>query len=604
MESRSAEDNTTDVGVNGDITIQLTPTWTPLFSGAANLSIQNNALRTHVVSKVVRYPAILRNVLTYTDGVYHMSENVAFNLLTGSPMITRTVDGYDRLTLEQAPSGQNGSYHNYEFPATDAFPQLGQKVFNQRGKIYNGGSLTIRKSLSISGKPYLSFSSSDASTLYHALGQLGTGDLIHLTLDNVGNSDGGFYHVDTIAGATAYLLPVSASTFAGINTDTNVTHIEILESGRANQPAATVGMVVTYGESPDSVRLGTNFGTIEVGNFSARHRFVDTLNARFARGGGFITPAEMTSWGVKLWYIGDTGGVHCAYPVDSIRLAVTPLGVSLAMGNFAFVDSICGTPAVPHPMIAHLNHYLDTLWGFNIPTTYNFFSSQCDSVSYRFRSYSVVLPAYHDLSEALLATTFDAVNGLNGRRVNQSIIAGTDAYSVNDGVLLSGGSAYRATGTIHLQSATVTSQSVRSRMWVSRCNAADTVKEVSLRRNNELASLIDFSTPFIGISSHDIDTMVLPYTSKIGAFAEDSSGYLIYRDVYDTGTTERAFGVRFFHRDTAMLGGKQDLLSMDGGKGHFDLASDGALIYIPANAALPSFMLGAVQFCPDTLRRY
>lgn len=91
-------------------------------------------LRTHVTSKIVRYPALLKSIETEVDGIKNIVENVAFNRKTGDVVIIKTNDGYHDLELQQPTSGvtkHDGTYHNLSIPAVEIYPQLGNKSENQ-----------------------------------------------------------------------------------------------------------------------------------------------------------------------------------------------------------------------------------------------------------------------------------------------------------------------------------------------------------------------------------------------------------------------------------------------------------------------------------------
>ncbi|MEP7220580.1 MAG: hypothetical protein ABI876_16765, partial [Bacteroidota bacterium] len=123
-ESKVALDYVNDASIQVDASIAL-PGFVPSFSGALQANITDYSLGTHVTTKIIQYPALVKNVLTYGDGMYHLAENVAFSSTTGQPLITHSSDGYDKLILQKSPSGHKGGYFSYSIPATEQYPALG-----------------------------------------------------------------------------------------------------------------------------------------------------------------------------------------------------------------------------------------------------------------------------------------------------------------------------------------------------------------------------------------------------------------------------------------------------------------------------------------------
>jgi hypothetical protein len=129
-EGTSIEDETIDASVEGDISMLVIPPFTPMVSAQLYSNYNSNTVQTRATTKVIRYPAIVKNVLTYGDGMYHYAENVAFSSETGSPVVVRTNDGFDRLKLEQPPTPHEGSYISYTIPASEKYSSMGQKAAN------------------------------------------------------------------------------------------------------------------------------------------------------------------------------------------------------------------------------------------------------------------------------------------------------------------------------------------------------------------------------------------------------------------------------------------------------------------------------------------
>jgi len=118
------------ISVDGKVEVDLSisPLLDVQVSAQPSLHSSDNSIQTSVTTKVIRYPAVVKNVLTYADGIYHFSENVAFNGDNGASLIARTTDGFDRLNLAGSSSAHEGSYYSYRFPASWQYPGMGQKA--------------------------------------------------------------------------------------------------------------------------------------------------------------------------------------------------------------------------------------------------------------------------------------------------------------------------------------------------------------------------------------------------------------------------------------------------------------------------------------------
>jgi hypothetical protein len=604
FESRAITEDVADVSLNGDLSFSLTPLWNPFVSGFPNFNSRSVAIRSHVASKVIRYPAIQKSVLTYADGIYHMAENVAFDPESGTPLITKTVDGYDKLALEKSPSGHNGEYHAYAIPTTQEYPNAGQMAANQRAIITSTDGLTIHKSSLGSGTASLALTSTTLGQNYANLAKLYPGDLIHLTKTSDG-TNAGFYHVASKSGTTVMLHPVSATYFASNNTDTGTVNIEVLESGRANASGSAIAGITTYGESDSLVRTAGNFYAVEPSEFSPRRRFVDTLNAVLARGGGFVTPSLVSGISVQFLRALTDSTDTCASLSDTLWLQVRDGSVILHRGAFTVIDSICGSNASPHPMVTFLNHLVDSLWGCHIDTSFAY-TSQCDSATYSYRHYTTMCVPYNAFLDSMMTSRFDCINYLDNYWIGDLVRVGADMDTVIDGFKRGTNNYYSATGAIDLQ-AVLNSTYVKTRLWVSECDMSGQVHEASYHRAYSYVGLpgLDLTNSFTPFTGTHLDSF-FTYTNVLGKFGESDSGYLTYANLYDAGAgLGKIFGVRFIHSDTAALRLVcADTLVRIGGAGRFDLADDGSLLYIAADSNVEEQTIPCLEFCPTIPHRY
>jgi len=81
---------------------------------------------THTTSKVIRYPAIVKRVVTQQDGITHTTDNVAFDKFSGEPVITKVNDEF------------KGGYLTESVMASWVHPEFGQRASNERNGMVSG----------------------------------------------------------------------------------------------------------------------------------------------------------------------------------------------------------------------------------------------------------------------------------------------------------------------------------------------------------------------------------------------------------------------------------------------------------------------------------
>lgn len=302
IDSRRVFDHTIDGKVEGDLSIQSFIPFDIQPSGKAALTLSSNTLSTHVTSKVIRYPVIQKGVLSYTDGIYHYTQYEAFDPLTGRPLLSHTVDGYDRLVLQRsAATGHIGAYHSYQFPAAQYYREMGGKMNNERVRLKTGNGLTITKTLGMMNSIRLAISSTDARILCDARQRIAPGDLIRLTFTS-DKSLAGFYHVDSVSLSDmmiAYLLPVSPTSFAAANTTTGNVDVEVIRSGYTNQIATNAGEVTTYGVPESAIQIGSDITSPAGQQSTGRQQLAIMLNG-LLQSGGNLTSQQVSALGITM----------------------------------------------------------------------------------------------------------------------------------------------------------------------------------------------------------------------------------------------------------------------------------------------------------------
>ncbi|MFD1001327.1 hypothetical protein ACFQ21_18500 [Ohtaekwangia kribbensis] len=126
MEIKSLRDNTMDFSIEMDISITIS-VWPPVFFSLwPSFQLSDSRVSTHVTSKVLRYPAIVKSVRSTKDGVAAYSENLAFNGSNGKPILVKTLDGFDGVKI--GDEVHDGSIYSLTVPASWKYSAMGQKA--------------------------------------------------------------------------------------------------------------------------------------------------------------------------------------------------------------------------------------------------------------------------------------------------------------------------------------------------------------------------------------------------------------------------------------------------------------------------------------------
>jgi hypothetical protein len=125
MEMKSIAERTLNLDIQFDLllgTVVPPPVYTPF---SLSVRYADNAINTHVTSKVIRYPVMVKRTLSFQDGVTSISENLAFSPITGSPIVTKTYDGFhDTMNNDKR---HDGSLYSVNLPASWYYPEMGPK---------------------------------------------------------------------------------------------------------------------------------------------------------------------------------------------------------------------------------------------------------------------------------------------------------------------------------------------------------------------------------------------------------------------------------------------------------------------------------------------
>lgn len=212
----------------------------PFVTAFPSYTYNESILSTHVTTTVIRYPALVKSVQSYTDGIYHVSKNTAFSPLNGQGLVATTTDGYDGLDLKES-ADHNGTFRSIGFPAAQKYTSMGPKYQNEKLTIrWKAGAPRIKKVPREAGGPALTLElpGSDAA------GKLIPGDLIAI-YRTTGELEG-IYHLEVAKFPTKWDLLPTTIYKASANAADSLS-IEVLRSGRTNELSASMGSVSTYG---------------------------------------------------------------------------------------------------------------------------------------------------------------------------------------------------------------------------------------------------------------------------------------------------------------------------------------------------------------------
>jgi hypothetical protein len=148
FENRSVRDIYEDGNLELDLSVGIYGLFViPFATAFPSYTYTESILETHTNTKVTRYPAIRKSVLSFAEGVYTKTDFVAFNQATGQPAITQTYDGFDKLKLGGAQLAHAGMYRTTSIPAASEYPAMGQKAENERKVITSTPGVQIKKTL-------------------------------------------------------------------------------------------------------------------------------------------------------------------------------------------------------------------------------------------------------------------------------------------------------------------------------------------------------------------------------------------------------------------------------------------------------------------------
>ncbi|MFA6924371.1 MAG: hypothetical protein WC223_08975 [Bacteroidales bacterium] len=217
----------------------------PVLTGVkvgVNGDIKN--LRTHVINKIISYPAILKKTTSLSDGVTHVTENKVLDKFSGTPVVTNTYDDFGNI------------YINQDFLASCSHENFRSKALNQKLQFAD-----IPFAAPATGNPYLTFAvdnthlSQDCKPApSDALKSFVKGDFLELKGTNTA-----LYHVydiDYINGLVYLQRSGISSNYTG-----STANVTILRSGYNNMLTAKQGNIMYHGKNISPFSSNGNYAT-------------------------------------------------------------------------------------------------------------------------------------------------------------------------------------------------------------------------------------------------------------------------------------------------------------------------------------------------------
>jgi hypothetical protein len=293
-----------DVNVEVDFQVAILPLLfivlvIPYPTAVPTISNIEGEMSTHVTSKVVRYPAIAKQVEIYENGITHTQENLAFDEYTGRPVAVRSSDEF------------KGAYLAQNIPASWEYKSMAGK--------WSSENKTVEGTFSFSANVI------EVTAGSCSLASFTAGDKIRLG----SNTSTAYYHITGIDWLNNK-LQVEPS-LGGSVASGDYNRITIIRSGRTNQLQEQAGSITAHHEvknnlAPISVDPASRYETAT--NNSYVSDLKNATHNRTSGTGNFILIGPYTLMNMSAF-----AGRLTACPVDLTKATVKRLQYRYAVNN-------------------------------------------------------------------------------------------------------------------------------------------------------------------------------------------------------------------------------------------------------------------------------
>lgn len=270
-ESRKTEDVAIDGKIQFDVSVGfLGPIPLPCTTPIPYFNYTESKLFLDITTKTTRYPAVIKSIKSYKDGIYSVTDNVNFDTYSGNPSVTQTADGFNGLLLGTSSASHQGNYFSRNFLAPLYYNNAGLKSIGEQYVLEDGAEgIDIAREYDGSNF-YLHFS---GGNVCDALDKFAEGDLLAVYNES-GVTE--IFHAGELDGSTLAIYPTAnfyenaAANYADVD-------VEILVSGRSNSLDESIGNLVTYGSDP--VYTHYSLADIDPVMWEARNKVADQLTS-------------------------------------------------------------------------------------------------------------------------------------------------------------------------------------------------------------------------------------------------------------------------------------------------------------------------------------
>jgi hypothetical protein len=260
---KAVKDKLFDINYETDAQVSFLFFPLPWLTVIPSVSLSEAELYTHVTSKVIRYPAVVKRIETTQEGITHTTENIAFDLLSGGAVQTRETDEF------------KGGYVQATTQAAWIRPEFGPK-WERENQVLTTSGITV--TTGSNQAKWLSFTGSACD----GLAKITRGDQLSLAIGS-NNGDDALYFADApdFTNGRVRIYPVvlpftNPATLPPVissGSPVAVTSVRILTSGRRNLLTAAAG-ATTYHHPNYSALL-----PFSSANKYASSAFTDAVNS-------------------------------------------------------------------------------------------------------------------------------------------------------------------------------------------------------------------------------------------------------------------------------------------------------------------------------------
>lgn len=257
--------------------------------GDINGSTSNTVITTNIATKIITYPAVLKKVTAYQNGMTVITENLAFSPQTGEPIVKSVTDEYHGMKVDNV--AHNGTIINYSVPAYFHYSQMQQKSINQKLNVNNG-------LVSLAGNSSTGYSTTNLQTSLITKGDLI--EFVRYTSTSAEAVDYGIVRETSPSVIIDMMTTLSTSNSDGYQRAT------VVRSGRTNQIKENLSEVALYGVSKDiakTVSLQQIISNINSGTY-ANAGVISTSGNTFSDN---WTQQTITAWAPSEYLYGGKG---------------------------------------------------------------------------------------------------------------------------------------------------------------------------------------------------------------------------------------------------------------------------------------------------------